>query len=277
MEVTWAIVRIIVAVYLGLCLWMLVGQSGYVYYPGPPGGVTPAYFGIDFENLKLRTEDGETIAAWFVPAPEDAHRGKTILFSHGNGGNMDIRLDSVRSFREMGFDVLLYDYRGYGESTGKPTEAGTYKDITACWDYLVKEKGVASTNIVLFGRSLGGAVSAWLAERVEPCALVTESTFTSAPDMAAKMFPYLPARTLCRFRYDTLGRIGNVKCPVIIAHSPQDKIVPPAHGQRLFDAATEPKYFVEFPGGHNAGGVDFDKAYQRLFLRVVSGETPASG
>ena len=273
LDVGWSVLRISVAVYVGLCLWLVIAQSGYVYYPDSHVGLTPAYFKIPFEDLKLRTEDGETVAGWFVPAPAETSTGKTILFSHGNAGNIGHRLDSVRTFHELGFDVLLYDYRGYGDSTGKTTELGTYKDVKACWDHLTEERGIAPDDIVLFGRSLGGAVSAWLAEQVQPRALVIESTFSSAPDMASKMFPYLPSRLLCRFKYDTLGRIGKVNCPVIVAHSPQDTMVPPDHGRRIFEAAREPKYYAEFGGGHNAGGLDYDKAYQRLFLKVVSPDT----
>lgn len=271
-EVGWSILRMAVAIYVGLCLWLIVApQSGYVYYPGPLVGLTPEYFKIPFEDVRMLTEDGETVAGWFVPAEKSVSTGKTVLFSHGNAGNIGDRLDSLRTFHELGFDVLLYDYRGYGDSTGKPTEEGTYRDITACWDFLTKEKGVRPDDIVLFGRSLGGAVATWLAERVEPRALVIESTFASAADMAKKMFPLLPARLLCKFKYDTAGSIARISCPVIVAHSPQDTIVPPRHGRKLFEAAPDPKHFVEFPGGHNAGGLDSDKAYQRLFLQVVSG------
>ena len=211
---------------------------------------TPDRFGLAFEDLAIRTEDGETLHAWWIPA-KDA-RGAVILF-HGNAGNISHRLDYAAMFDRLGFSTLLVEYRGYGRSTGAPSEHGTYRDATASWRWLTQTEGVASGDIVLFGESLGGAVAAWLAAREKPRALVLASTFTSVPDLAAEIYPFLPVRLLSRYEYDTLDALGRVEAPVLVAHSRSDDIIPYAHGERLFAAAREPKSFLELRGGHNDG------------------------
>lgn len=267
----WAVVRIVAVSYLGLAVLVFFTQSGYVYYPDRVVGLTPAYFGIPFDDVTIVTEDGERLAAWHVPAKRTGDAlNATLLFCHGNAGNMGDRLDSIRTFHNLGLNVLIFDYRGYGDSTGKPSERGTYLDAAAAWRHLTGEMKIQPEKIVVFGRSLGGAVAAQLAADVAPGALCIESTFTSAPDMAVKMFPYLPIRWLCRFRYNTLQRVGQVKCPVLVAHSRDDDMIPFSHGRRIFEAAKEPKIFVEMTGPHNSGGMDADTKYQAVFAEVLS-------
>lgn len=269
-ELVFSVLRIGAAVYAGLCLLLLFRQSGYVYYPDREVGLTPSYFNIPYEDVALKTGDGETIAGWFIPVDRNTNEpAPTVLFCHGNGGDIGDWLDSVKTFYDMGLNALIFDYRGYGDSSGKPTEEGTYQDALAAWLYLTGRKGIPEKKIIVFGRSLGGSVATWLAEKVSPGALVIASTFTSAPDMAAKMFPFLPARLLCRFRYDSLSRIGNVRCPVLIAHSKDDEMIPYEHGRRLFEKANEPKQFVEMTGGHNSGGLDADPSYQEILKTFI--------
>lgn len=148
----------------------------------------------------------------------------------------------------MGLNVMIFDYAGYGDSSGKPTEFGTYIDSLAAWNYLVTNKNIEAQNVAIYGESLGGAVAAWLAEKAQPGALILDSTFTSAPDMGKKMFPFLPIRWLSKFKYDTLERIRRVGCPMLIAHSENDEMIPCAQGLRLLEAAKQPKQF------HQDGG-----------------------
>ncbi len=266
--------------YLALCALVYFRQSSYVYYPTQEIGLTPAYYDLDYEELRLDTEDGETIHAWFVygrgaiglrdVTGEEEKAKATILFCHGNGGNRGDRVYTLEILCRMGFDVLIFDYRGYGGSSGAPGEAGTYKDAASCWRHLVKNRDIAPENIVVFGRSLGGAVAAWLAEKKSPGALVVESTFTSAPDMGVEMFPFLPTRLLSRFKYRTIERIRKSNCPVLIAHSRDDEMIPFEHGRRLFSAADEPKVFVEMSGSHNTGGLESDPAYQERLAMFIS-------
>jgi pimeloyl-ACP methyl ester carboxylesterase len=246
-DIIWPAVRIVVLSYAGMCVWMYFRQSRYVYFPDRVLGATPADEGMAFDDVTLRTEDGETIHGWYVSA---ASNGAVILLCHGNAGNLGDRVDTIRRFHDQGLDVFAFDYRGYGRSSGRPGEAGTYRDAAAAWDYLVR-RGIAPRRIVPFGESLGGAVAAWLAEQRPVGAVVLRSAFTSVPDMAARLYPYLPVRPFCRIRYDTLARMPNLRCPVLVAHSPDDEVVPFAHGQALFDAAKPPKQLVPLQGYHN--------------------------
>jgi fermentation-respiration switch protein FrsA (DUF1100 family) len=177
----------------------------------------------------------------------------TLLFLHGNAGNISHRLDSIRQFHELGLAVFILDYRGYGESEGSPTETGTYDDATAAWHYLIAQRGIAPRDIVLLGRSLGANIAAELATRTRPGALIMESAFTSVPDMAATIYPWLPVRLLSRYRYDAYKQLAHISCPLLIVHSRDDEIIPFTHGQRLFECAREPKQFLELRGGHNDG------------------------
>jgi fermentation-respiration switch protein FrsA (DUF1100 family) len=274
-ELMWSILRIVVASYIGVALIVILRQSSYVYYPDKQVIITPAYFKIGFEEVTLTTADKETIAAWYVPAPSEVPgsaqglRGLTLLFCHGNAGDIGDRIDSIKTFHEMGLNTFIFDYRGYGDSTGKPTEQGTYLDAMAAWEYLTKTRSVAPRDIIVFGRSLGGGVASQLAEKVHPGALVLESSFTSAQDMAFKMFPYLPIRLFCRFKYNSIDRVGKADCPVLIANSADDRTIPFEHGQRLYDACLEPKCFVEMSGDHNVGSLDADKEYQQTFVEFL--------
>jgi hypothetical protein len=240
-----------VAVYAGLALYLYVFQERLIYFPELPSRqvtATPADIGLAFEAVRLGTADGETLAGWYIPAP--AARG-TLLYLHGNGGNIGHRLDPIAVFHRLGLNILIIDYRGYGASTGKPGEAGTYQDALAAWDYLIQEKRHPPDRIVLFGESLGGSIAAWLAACQTPAGLVLYASFTSVPELAQALYPIFPAALLARYRYDTRAALGSVRCPLLILHSPEDEIIPFSHGQALLTAAREPKRLVELRGGHN--------------------------
>lgn len=269
MELLFALVRIVLAVYVGLLVLVYVRQASYIYHPETDIDADPFCINPAFEDVTLRTADGETIAGWYVPAANQTN-APVLLFLHGNAGNISGRLGSIETFHELGLSVLIIDYRGYGRSTGQPTEAGTARDADAAWAYLTVERGIAPGRIVVFGRSLGGAVAVALAARHTPGLLVVESSFTSAVDMGRRLFPFLPVRLLCRHRYDSEITIGNVGCPVLVAHSPDDITVPFILGQRLYEAANEPKQFVTISGGHNAGGMDNDPTYRALFKQWIA-------
>jgi len=242
------------ALYAGLALYLYAFQERYVYFPELPSReveATPADIGLAFEAIKLRTTDGETLDGWFIPADRTRGARGTLLYLHGNGGNIGHRLDTIAVFHGLGLNVLIFDYRGYGASSGKPSEEGTYQDALAAWRYLTREKGIQPAQIVLFGESLGGSIAAWLAARQRPAALLLYASFTSVPDIAQELYPVFPARWLARYRYETRSALGNVQCPVLIMHSPEDEIIPFSHGQALFAAAHEPKQFLELRGGHN--------------------------
>ncbi len=248
----WHVLGVLVAAYAGLGLTLFALQSSMVYYPeiGREMVATPRQAGLDYEDLKLVTADGVSLHGWFVPGAQS--RG-TVLFLHGNAGNISHRLDSLLMFHRLGYSTLIIDYRGYGNSGGKPSEQGTYQDAEAAWRHLIEARKIPPETIVLFGESLGGAVAAWLAARHRPGALVIASGFTSVPDLAAKFYPFLPVRWLSRFDYDTRAYLRTVEAPVFVAHSPEDEIIPYRHGRALYDAAKVPRQFLELSGGHNEG------------------------
>ncbi|MBU1425883.1 MAG: alpha/beta hydrolase [Gammaproteobacteria bacterium] len=252
MRMMWHVLGILLAVYGGLALLLYFSQSRLVYYPetGREIIATPVRIGLPFEDIRLTASDGIGLHGWFVPAPQP--RG-TVLFLHGNAGNISHRLDSLQMFHRLGYNTLIFDYRGYGNSSGTPTEQGTYRDAEAAWRYLTEQRQVPACRIVLFGESLGGAIAAQLASTRKPAALVIASGFTSVPEMAQHLYPYLPVRWLARIRYDTRACLRTVTAPVLIAHSPQDEIIPYEHGRALFAAAHPPKQFLELAGGHNDG------------------------
>jgi len=256
----WHVPGILAAVYGGVALLLFVFQSQLVFVPEAGRDIiaTPAQLGMPYEDLKLNTDDGISLHGWYVPVAQP--RG-TVLFLHGNGGNISHRLDSVLMFHRLGYSTLIFDYRGYGNSGGKSTEEGTYRDAAAAWRYLVEQRRIPHCGIVLFGESMGAAIAAQLATREKPAALVISSGFTSVPDMAQHLYPYLPAKWLALIHYDTREYLRAVTAPVLIAHSPQDDIVPYEQGQALFAVANPPKQFLELAGGHNDGFIFMREAW----------------
>jgi hypothetical protein len=239
-------------IYVVFAAVIFFAQPGLVYYPEIGRGITgtPGESGLAYESVELETADGERLHGWFVPA---SHAKATVLFFHGNAGNISQRIDYLSMFHRLGYNTFIFDYRGYGKSSGKPTEQGTYRDAVAAWRYITEKKAIPPADVVLFGESLGGAIASWLAAREIPGVLVLASAFTSVPDIGAQLYPYLPIRRLSRFKYNTLEHLKDVSCPVFVAHSPQDEIVPFKHGQALYEAARNPKRFIELQGGHNEG------------------------
>ncbi len=264
-----------VGVYLVFLTLVYLGQSGLLYLPDAAGRglvATPAAIGLVYEDVHLRTEDGVFLHGWLVSAPERAPQAprRTLLFFHGNAGNISHRLDSLRIFADLGLDVFIFDYRGYGQSGGSPSEEGTYRDATAAWRWLTGDRRIDPGQIVLFGRSLGAAVAAELATRTEPAGLIVESAFTSVPDLGAEIYPFIPVRLLARYRYDNLDRIASVRVPVLVVHSSGDEIIPFSHGQALLAAARSPKQFLELRGGHNDGFLASEADYRRGLVAFLT-------
>jgi len=243
----------ILSVYLLFLLLIFLLQSHLLYFPKVEKNisVTPEQLGYSFESVRFKTADSETLHGWFIPAPDDAIG--TVLFFHGNAGNIAHRLGYLPMFRQLKLNVFIFDYRGYGQSSGSPTEAGTYADALAAWQYLTETEGIPSSTIILYGESLGGAIAAWLAAQKHAALLILSSVFTSVPDLAQTIYPFLPVRWISRFEYNTLEYLKSIDCPVFIAHSPHDEIVPFSHGVRLFETVNTPKQFLSLADGHNEG------------------------
>jgi len=244
-------------IYLSFGVVLYLFQGSMVFLANLPSralDASPADIGLAYEDVQIDTADGERLHGWFVPAP--ATRG-TLLFFHGNAGNISHRLESIAIFNRLGLDVLIVDYRGYGQSTGETSEEGTYRDAQAAWNYLLDVQGVAPGRIVVFGRSLGGAVGAWLVSQLpadeQPAAVIIESSFSSGAEMARRLYPIYPARLLTRLKYPVVDYASRAACPVLVVHSRDDEIIPFSMGQAIYAAARQPKAFIELRGDHNAG------------------------
>ncbi len=264
----------VAAVYAILILLLFVFQARLIYYPNVPSrnlGPSPDSIGLAFESINITTEDNVRLHGWYVPARE---RRGVVLFCHGNAGNISHRLESLNLFNHLSLDVLIFDYRGYGRSEGKVSEQGTYRDGEAVWRYLTKERGVASDEIIVFGRSLGAAIATYVASEHGPAGLIVESGFVSVPNMAAELYPWLPARWLTRIIYPNNEYLQRISSPVLIIHSRDDELIPFNHGRELFDLARQPKSFLELRGSHNDGFLISGQHYIEGLDSFITGLLP---
>lgn len=243
-------------------------QRNFLYFPDRGFVAGPADYGLAHEEVELRAEDGTRLHAWWLPL---AGAMRTVLFLHGNAGNVSYWVEAAAAFREAGWSTLLLDYRGYGRSEGAPTEQGTYLDARAAWKHLVHDRGLDPLSIVIAGRSLGGGVATWLAEHHPAAGLVLEATFTSIADVVAKVAPLPGIRRFVRLGYPSLARMPNLDLPLLVVHGLSDDLVPFEQGRALFDAAAGPKRFVQLRGGHN-DAFTIDRARYVEELRGFEGE-----
>ncbi len=266
MHITLRLIILGISFYAAWVTFIYFSQSHLIYHPEFDREIvsTPDQFSMPHESIVITTSDQEKLHGWFVPAATKTTA--TILFLHGNAGNISHRMGYLFIFHQLGFNTFIFDYRGYGKSSGTPTEQGTYLDAKAAWHYLIENKAIPASHIVLFGESLGGAIAAWLAAKQDPGALILASTFTSIPDIAADLYPLLPVRLMARFQYSTIEYLQSIKCPVLIAHSPDDEIVPYKHAQSLFAKAPDPKQFIVLQGKHN----DSFFTAQEIWIELLS-------
>jgi len=259
----------------GLALWLRLSESRMIYFPERSILLTPSQQGMQYEDVWLSTADGVKLNGWFMPSNQPS--GMTVLLLHGNAGNISHRFEKYAIFHQMGLDIFALDYRGYGNSEGKPTEAGLYLDARTAYRYLVEQRGLDPHKLLVYGESLGTAVAVDLlsqlaaAEPVRATAgLVLESGFTSAPDVAQQMYPFLPMHWLTRSQYNTLKKIGSIKAPLLIFHSRDDEFFPMHHAQKLLAAAPAPKEMIELRGGHNDAFILSAEIYRNALRRFVA-------
>jgi fermentation-respiration switch protein FrsA (DUF1100 family) len=258
------IVCMLFVAYWGLGLILYFMQPKFVYDPVRNIPYTPAELGLDYEEVFFRTGDRLRLHGWFVPAQNAEF---TVLYCHGNGGNMMYFLDTVNLLNGLGVNCFVFDYRGYGSSQGIPSENGTYLDVRAAYRWLTKEKGADPQRIIIFGWSLGASVAAYLAGKTKAAALIIEGAFTSYADIGSKYYPYMPVRWFARFKYPTIDYMRKVKCPVMVIHSRDDETVPFEFGLELYNAANEPKEFVELRGGHNDAFLVSGETYKKAWTK----------
>jgi uncharacterized protein len=235
------------ASYLALVTAIWYWQATFIFQPSPVVGVTPGDLGVPFAKVSLPIGGGQ-LAGWWVPS--DDTRAATLLYLHGNASNVGANAQEVVRFRGAGLNVFIFDYRGYGQSTGgPPREKLVYEDAERAWMYLVAERHIAPATIVIYGHSLGSAVAVNLASKhPEAGALITEGVLTSIADLADVMGVgrLLPVRLILTERFDAMSKIGSVHIPTLILEGESDR---PLMARRLYDAARDPKQLALIPGG----------------------------
>jgi fermentation-respiration switch protein FrsA (DUF1100 family) len=288
--------RIVVLLGLGIGGVVMIFEEKFIYFPGKhPDGMwevqeiaaEKGHVVPKVEDCRFITQDGVKLHGWYCTPSREPGGSATaqqppmvFLFFHGNAGNITYRYDIIRRFMSLPVHVLIIDYRGYGKSQGRPSEKGLYLDAKSAWDYLSAERGIPSERVILFGKSLGGAVAVDLATHVKPAGLIVQSSFTSIPDMAHTIFPFLP-RFLVRTKMDSIRKIREIDCPKLFVHSPEDELVPYRLGLRLFEEAREPKTFYTVQGAsHNdtylVGGERYLDALQQFIASCAPGSVRPS-
>ncbi len=248
-------------VYVAMVAALFLFQRKLQYFPDART-IEPAAVGLaDAQVIALETADGERLIAWYVPARDQR---RTFVYFHGNAGSIAYRAERAKAAMARGFGVLLLSYRGYGGSTGKPSELGLLEDARTVTAYL-KAQGLRANQLVYFGESLGSGVAVQLAIEEPPAAIILEAPFTSAAEVGARAYWWVPVRTLLKDKYDSLSRIGALKAPLLVIHGTADNVVPFELGRALFNAAPQPKQMIEIEGG--AHSVEFDDT---LWSKITS-------
>jgi len=257
------IIIMLAVLYVIACVLGYFAQPFITYFPSRKIFSTPAALALNYEQLNFVASDGVRISGWFVPADKAQF---TVIYCHGNGGNLSYYLDVAAFLNRLNLNCLLFDYRGYGESEGKPTENGTYLDAEAAYKWLVNEKKITPSQIIIYGWSLGAAVAANLATKVDCAGLALDGAFTSYSDIAQKHFFFLPVRLFAKYNYRTIDYIKDINCPVMLSHSRDDETSSFRFGEKLFEAANEPKRFFETSGRHNDAFLQSREIYENNWL-----------
>ena len=236
--------------YLLLIAALFFLQRSFLYHPfGLPGA--PAESGVpEMQEIRVRTADGLDILGWHAPARDAG--APTVAIFHGNGGHLALWAPRARDMLDAGLGVLMAGYRGYGGNPGRPTEQGLYADARAALDWL-NSRGVADSDIVLAGFSLGTGVASQMANERRVAAMILETPYTAVVDLAAQIFPFVPVRWLLLDRYDNASRVARAQAPVLIVHGDADQVIPFEHGRAVYAAARDPKRFLHIPGGDHVG------------------------
>jgi uncharacterized protein len=256
-----SLVAIVGITWGAVTLLLFVFQTSLIYLPDAGRDVpgTPADRGIAYREIVIETDDGERLQAWLADAAGLTPEGHgLVLYFHGNAGNLAARLDQIELFHHLGWQTLIISYRGYGRSSGRPGEEGTYRDAAAAWRHATGPLALAPGSIVVFGESLGGGPASWLAAREPVAGIITLGTFTSIPDLGQHLYPWLPVRALARVHYDVAAQLARVAAPLLVIHAREDEMIPFSHAERLVAAAVAargsggaPVTLLPLRGDHN--------------------------
>jgi len=231
-------------------LYLKYFEKTHIFYPDKKIYQEPKDFNLNYKEVFIKTPDNINLCGWFIKGDSKS----IILYFHGNAGNISTRLEIVKMFVDSKFNVFIFDYRGYGKSTGKPTEKGIYLDTLSIYKYLTENENINIENIIVYGESIGCAFATYLAEKEKVSLLILQSPFSSALDMASFLFPYIPKfflKLIISVEFDNLSRIKKINIPKLIIHSIDDEIVPFKFAQKLFIQASHPKEFLTTRGLHN--------------------------
>ncbi len=250
---TWAIGAAVV-LYVAIVALLWFAESRLVYFPGAQRRLTPPPSQLDLrpERVEFTSDDSVKLVGWVMPAASEPSR-LWLLICHGNAGNLSefARPLHYAGLRQLGLNLLAFDYRGYGESEGVASERGLYRDADAAYRYLIRDRGIPPDRIIVFGHSLGSAVAIDLASRVPSAGLIVEGALTSVVQRGQELYPFIPVRWIARTRFSSIDKVAGLTVPKLFLHARRDEVIPFAHGRRLFDAAVEPKTFVELAGTHS--------------------------
>ena len=279
MDAVWEYARAVLIGVLLVILFLRLFEDRLIYFPDQDAASDPHAQGLEVEDVFLRAADGVELHGWYAAAPGAR---STALFLHGNAGNLSHRIDHIFFLRSLPVDVFALDYRGYGRSQGRPSEAGVYRDAEAAYDYLRRTRGVPAERLVVVGQSLGTAVAVELAARRPVAGLILEAAFPSARRVAQRVMWLPGVQWLVRTRFDSAATLRRLRLPVLVAHCTADPVIPYELGEELFQAANEPKSFVRFEANcHEPLYLADPKAYAdrlRVFLsRVEAGRARAGG
>lgn len=243
-----SILKFLVFIYILVCAYMYSMQRSFIYAPNPKIESPNIYGLVDFSTIHLTAKDGTRLEAWYHSAKENY---PTIIYFHGNAGNLLHRVNFFSLLRDAGFGVLGLDYRGYGNSKGTPSEDGFYQDARATMDYASKKLSIPDNKIIIYGESIGTGVAVQMATERKVAALVLQSPFTSMSATASNKYPWLPVDLLLKDRFDSLSKIADVHVPVLFFHGEKDTLVPIELDKELFARANEPKQAIYFPDVHH--------------------------
>jgi hypothetical protein len=247
-------------------------ENSIIFYPDKALDDRPSNWDLSYKDIQFLTPDGQKLHGWFFPV---SGKSPVLLFCHGNAGNISHRIENIKFLVKRDISVFIFDYRGYGQSSGRPSEKGIYIDGIAAYDYLTEIEKISPDRIVIFGRSIGGAVAIEVALQRKVRCLIIESTFTSTKDMAKTIFPFFIFSPFLPHHYNNILKIAGVTIPKLIIHGEDDNIVPFSMGNKLFAQATEPKLFLPIRrAGHNdtyvVGGGDYFEAIVNFILSSTS-------
>lgn len=268
MTIPWPVLSSLILIAIGLIVLNYSKIENYfVFFPEPLLQDEPQSLQIPYEDVYFMTPDGQKLNGWLFIREKGA---PILLLCHGNGGNISYWLDHARMLVDQNLNVFMFDYRGYGKSSGKPSEPGLYQDSLAAYDFLIKEKGLSGNEIIPYGISLGGAAAIEIARQRPVKSLILEGAFTSSKDMAANMPLFAFFSSLLPAHYYNLAKIKQIQVPKLIIHGEADKIVPFKMGQQLYAAAGEPKFFLPIKNaGHNDVPIFGGNAYYQTITQFA--------